>query len=192
MTFFEELELRDIREEDLDLILQMRNQEHIRKVMFDSDIISFTKHSEWLRSLKKSETDIAKIFYNNGKPYGMLNVNKIDNRHRTCDWGFYIGDLSAPRGMGTLLGFTALNFIFNKLYMKKVCAQVIENNNISINFHEKFGFIQEGILRKQIFKEDSYKDIYLYGIFAEEWQERSVSLCKEIKTKYSISFEQKF
>lgn len=184
MNNLKEAELKDIKETDLQQILDWRNQEPIRNVMYNSNIISMKEHVQWFERLQKSETSISKIFYYNQVPYGVLNVNQIDRINNKCEWGFYIGVNNAPRGMGTILGFTSLNFIFHELSIRKLSAEVLSINEKSAIFHEKLGFTQEGVLRKHILKEESYIDILLYGLFNEEWKEQSGHIKRMIEGRY--------
>ena len=69
--------------------------------------------------------------------------------------------------------------------MRKICAQVIESNQISQKFHEKLGFKLDGILRRHIKRDSHYENIYVYSLFIEEWQEKS----KEIKVELGGGFK---
>lgn len=184
MIDFKQAELKDITKEDLKQILDWRNQESIRKVMYNSNIILLEQHIQWFERLQKSETAISKIFYYNQVPYGVLNVKDIDRVNNKCEWGFYIGVDNAPRGMGTILGFTSLNYIFHELSIRKLTAEVLSINEKSAIFHKNLGFAQEGVLRKQIFKEENYIDILLFGLLNESWIEQSEHIQKMIEGRY--------
>jgi len=184
MNVFEKAELKDIKESNLKQILDWRNQESIRQVMYNSDIILMDQHVQWFKRLQKSETAISKIFYYDQVPYGVLNINQIDRINNKCEWGFYIGANNAPKGMGTILGFTSLNYIFNELLIRKLSAEVLNINKKSATFHQKLGFIQEGLLRKHIIKDGTYIDILLYGLLKEEWEEHSVNIQRMIEGRY--------
>ncbi|MFJ8517776.1 UDP-4-amino-4,6-dideoxy-N-acetyl-beta-L-altrosamine N-acetyltransferase [Lysinibacillus xylanilyticus] len=173
--------LRDLVVDDLEKILAWRNQEHIRSVMFNDNIIEWQQHINWYKELKNSNRGISKIFTVNNVDYGILNVIDIDSYSNRCSWGFYIGDKKAPKGTGLLLGYTALEFVFKELKFRKLCAEVIETNKISCNFHEKLGFKLDGILRKQIKRNDKYEDIYVYSLFAEEWEVHKKQLILELE-----------
>ena len=177
-------ELKDIKENDLKLILDWRNQELIRKVMFNSGIILMDQHVEWFNRLKQSTTEISKIFYYNQVPYGVLNINQIDRINNNCKWGFYIGTSNAPRGMGKILGFTSLNYIFKGLSIRKLSAEVLSINEKSANFHQMLGFTREGVLHKHIIKDDFYVDILLYRLFKEEWEEHALNIQRRIEGRY--------
>ncbi|OMP65791.1 UDP-4-amino-4,6-dideoxy-N-acetyl-beta-L-altrosamine N-acetyltransferase [Domibacillus epiphyticus] len=184
MSFLYKAELKDIQEKDLKLILDWRNQEWIRDCMYNRDVISMEQHVKWFEKLQRSETSISRIFYYGGIPYGILNVNDIDKVNKRCEWGFYIGSDDAPRGMGTILGFTSLNYIFNHISVRKICAEVIGSNKKSISFHQKMGFVQEGLLRKQIVRDGLDVDIVLYGMFKEEWSKKSARIQMKIEGRY--------
>ena len=181
MTIEERAQLKEIDENDLSLLLNWRNQESIREVMFNSDMISWEKHSKWFHNLQKNDSIISKVFYFDDIPYGVLNITQIDPVNNTCEWGFYIGSLTAPKGMGTILGYTALNYIFRELHIRKLSAQVFEFNNKSINFHNKMGFTQEGKLREHVLRNEQYIDILLYGFLSSEWEEQFVILKQVIE-----------
>lgn len=175
--------LKDITKDDLPLLLNWRNQESIREVMFNTDVILWEQHSQWFNNLQKSDSVVSKIFYFDQIPYGVLNITQIDSINQTCEWGFYIGSPHAPKGMGTILGYTALNYIFQELHIRKISAQVFDFNDKSINFHNKMGFTQEGKLREHVLKNGRYIGILLYGFLSSEWREQSLRVRKSIEER---------
>lgn len=184
MILYNKARLYDIKPNDLEKVLEWRNEESIRNVMFNSEIITNEQHTKWFHRISKSPYDISKIFYYDEVPYGVLNITRIDKVNETCEWGFYIGNQSSPKGMGAILGYTALNYIFEELLIRKLSAQVLNNNKKSINFHEKLGFTKEGILRQQIIKEQIHYDVILYGYLKSEWEKRSQILRESIERDY--------
>lgn len=175
--------LRDINKDDLVIVLGWRNQEHIRNVMFKDSLISWDQHVTWYKTLNKVNK-LSKIFAIKDIEYGVLNIYDVNQDSNSCSWGFYVGDTEAPKGTGLLLGYTSLEFIFKKMKIRKLCAEVIETNKISCKFHEKLGFKLDGTLRKHIKRNDTYEDVYVYSLFAEEWEEK----CEEIK----VGLEERF
>ncbi|WP_078378903.1 UDP-4-amino-4,6-dideoxy-N-acetyl-beta-L-altrosamine N-acetyltransferase [Sutcliffiella halmapala] len=184
MNVFKRAELRDIRENDLEKILQWRNQKSIRKFMYNSNIISMDEHTQWFLKIKNSKIAQSKIFYYNQVPCGILNIIEIDYINNKCKWGFYIGPNNALKGMGTILGFVSLNYIFNELSIRKLSAEVLSINKKSAIFHQKLGFVREGKLRKNIIKDGEYIDVLLYGLLEEEWKEHSEKIKKRIEGRY--------
>ncbi|WP_153722649.1 UDP-4-amino-4,6-dideoxy-N-acetyl-beta-L-altrosamine N-acetyltransferase [Sporosarcina cascadiensis] len=178
--------LKNIREDDLQRILEWRNQRFIREVMFNDRKISCAQHIQWFNKMVNSETFISKMFYFDNIPYGVLNVNKIDYTHGTCEWGFYIGTESTPRGLGSVLGYVSLDFIFNILKLRKLSAEVLSINERSINFHEKMGFKQEGILREQLIRNGQIIDVHLFGYLASDWANNEPVIHNYIERSYEL------
>lgn len=175
------MELREIQKKDLNLIWQWRNQESIRKCMYNTQLISWEQHLQWYEQLKKNENKESKIFYCNHIPYGVVNIKKIHLMDSICEWGFYIGDLEAPKGMGTRLGYTALSYLFEEKNCRKICAKVLMSNFKSIQYHLSLGFSQEGVLREQLWRENGEcEDIIVFGYLKREWEENKARLLKKI------------
>jgi len=177
--------LRDINKKDLEKIFRWRNQEHIRNVMFNNSKISWDEHVNWYTNLQENKNKLSKIFIIDEMAYGVLNINIIDKEANICSWGFYIGENNSIKGAGLLLGYTSLDFIFKELKIRKLCAEVIETNKISCNFHEKLGFKLDGTLRKHIKRTDRYEDIYIYSLFLEEWEESGNIIKAELEERFS-------
>ncbi|WP_249872146.1 UDP-4-amino-4,6-dideoxy-N-acetyl-beta-L-altrosamine N-acetyltransferase [Oceanobacillus saliphilus] len=184
MSIWDRVSLETINDIDLQMVLSWRNQDFVRRMMYNSEIISKKEHLEWFARIQNSNTSIAKIFYFENQPYGVVNIHQIDYTNRTCEWSFYIGEKGAPSGLGTILGYLAIDYIFNRLHLRKLCAEVIEFNYKSYHFHKKFGFEEEGLLKEHIKKEGKYVDIYLFGLFKSNWLEQSNQLKEQIEIKF--------
>lgn len=179
----ENMKLKDVTEEHLKIIFKWRNEKSIREVMYNSDQILWENHLEWFQSILKNSRKYQKIFYYNEIPYGIANFTLNDCEASVGEWGFYIGERKAPKGLGTGLAYKMLEFLFEDLKIRKICAEVIDFNERSIYFHKKVGFKQEGILRKQILKNNEYRDIHLFGYFSEDWGKNKEILEENLITK---------
>lgn len=176
--------LKDIEIKDLEKILNWRNQEHIRSAMFNNGKIAWQQHIEWYKQLQENKNKFSKIFMVENIDYGILNVTVLDQNANTCSWGFYIGENTPSKGIGLLLGYTSLEFIFKELHFRKLCAEVIKTNKISCNYHEKLGFTLDGVLRRHIKRDNNFEDIYLYSLFSEEWEIQRDRIKTELNKKF--------
>jgi UDP-4-amino-4,6-dideoxy-N-acetyl-beta-L-altrosamine N-acetyltransferase len=172
MSILQHAELRDIDSPHLKMVLNWRNQDHIRSAMYHDHKITIEEHKKWFEKVKKDKNTRVKIFYLQNVPLGVVNITKIDDNNSTCYWGFYIGEKNAPKGSGTIMGYLALKYIFEELKIRKLCAEVIGSNETSIRYHQKLGFNVEGILKKQILKNSRYEDIILMSIFQTDWEKQ--------------------
>lgn len=160
--------LRPVTKSDLELIYKWRNKEEIRTLMFHRDPIDWNSHVDWFSSLQKDENNKIRLFVEDNEPRGIVQVNKINTNDQTAEWGFYLGN-PYKKGLGTLLAYHALNFIFYDLQIRKLTAKVLSTNPKSVNFHHKIGFNQEGILREQIIRDTHHIDVHLFAQFEHNW-----------------------
>ncbi|KEK23386.1 UDP-4-amino-4,6-dideoxy-N-acetyl-beta-L-altrosamine N-acetyltransferase [Bacillus gaemokensis] len=181
MLNIENFHLKCIEKKDLDLILKWRNSEEIRSVMYQNHKISKYEHFRWFEKLKYDDTKVARLLVYNEKPIGFINFTKINKINQTCYWGFYIGDKQSVKRAGTVLGIVALNFIFETYGIQKLCAEILDRNHISLNFHKKFGFQEEGRYLNHIFRDNEYIDIITMTLLREQWMERKEKIIKELE-----------
>ncbi|MFB7141785.1 UDP-4-amino-4,6-dideoxy-N-acetyl-beta-L-altrosamine N-acetyltransferase [Gottfriedia sp. NPDC056225] len=184
MIQIEGFKLSNLEQKDLNLILAWRNSDRIRSVMNSDETITIEQHTNWFHSLNDDQTKIAKLCLYKNKPIGFIQFTNLNKLHRTCEWGFYIGEKNAPRGSGTVMGILALDYLYNELNMRKVSAYVLEFNLISLNYHKKLGFIEEGRLEKQILKNNQFEDLIIFGLFKERWQQYCAFLKKEVNKDF--------
>lgn len=154
---------------DLECVLAWRNSERVRSCMFSDQVIPLEQHRAWWERAKNSPSSVHLLFEKDGVPLGVVNFTGIDAQNGRCSWGFYVGEETAPRGTGTVMGILALDFAFGSLGMRKICAEVIGFNSASLGYHHKLGFIQEGRLARHVLRGDRYEDVVLFALFAEDW-----------------------
>jgi len=179
----DEYRLRDIKETDLEQILEWRNSERIRAVMFTDRIITIDEHRAWFESLKHRQDSIYKIFEFLGQPAGLINLTDIDLYNKKCYWGFYLGKDDLPPGIGSIMGYLGLDFAFEKNNIRKLCGRVLAFNTSSIKFFKRFGFLEEGRFLKHVFKNGRYEDVISFALFNEAWRDNKKTLEDLVFTK---------
>ena len=172
--------LEDIKPKYVQLVLNWRNQKHIRDMMFNSEVIQIDEHRKWIESLN-NYNKIAKVFCYNGLPMGIIHFTYLNHDANIGEWGFYIGNPEAPKGMGTLLGFTAINFLFKDLKIRKLCAEVLSFNKVSLNFHHKLGFLEDGVLRQHVLKNGNFYDVHVFSMFKNEWEKHTEQIKQQLE-----------
>jgi UDP-4-amino-4,6-dideoxy-N-acetyl-beta-L-altrosamine N-acetyltransferase len=171
--------LREIEERDLAQLLAWRNEERIRQVMYTDHVITPEEHRRWFDKIKANTAGMNSrhwLFEHQGIVLGQVNVVDIDQRHRHCHWGFYIGERSAPKGSGMVLGILVLDQIFFAMDMNRVCGEVLDFNEASIRYHKALGFQEEGCLRQQVLKQNVFYDVICFGLLRQEWTEKRTAL----------------
>ena len=165
--------LRPLNSDDLDLVLKWRNSPEIRKVMFSDHVISLAEHQRWFAGTQRNRDQSRHwIFECNGNPLGQVNITQIDKENRRCYCGFFIGAVDAPPGSGSVMGFLVLEKLFETMDMNKLCSEVLATNTVSINYHKKLGFVEEGYFKEHVIKQSSLEDIVCLAYFLNAWHQR--------------------
>jgi UDP-4-amino-4,6-dideoxy-N-acetyl-beta-L-altrosamine N-acetyltransferase len=169
--------IRPISEGDLALVLQWRNSERIRSLMFTDHVITMEEHLAWYKKVEQGQSNGKHlIFEYYGTPLGQVNITQIDQHNSRCYWGFFIGENDAPKGSGMAMGYMAIEFIFEILSMHKLCSEAMSYNTTSIQYHKKLGFIEEGYFKRHILKQGIYHDIVCLAMLQENWQKNKQEL----------------
>lgn len=171
--------LRSLEEDDLRVVLQWRNTEKIREVMYSSKVISWEEHYKWFQSMKGRSDYKVYILIHKDKPIGVVNFQHINLEHRRCEWGLYIGEEKAPKGAGTVMGVYAIEKAFQEMNMHKICSQVLVNNTASCRYHEKMGFDIEGRLIEHVRRGENYIDVWQLALFQSKWENWKQHLMKD-------------
>lgn len=162
--------LREIKDEEIELMLQWRNAPSTRVHMYNQDIISEKSHFEWWSRTKKRGDCHYFMFEDGEKPLGIVAFTSIDLKNSNSSWAFYAAP-DAPRGTGTRMEILALDFAFDVLMLHKLHCEVLSSNEAVIRLHQKFGFKVEGVFRGQFLLDEYFIDIIRLGILRAEWQQ---------------------
>jgi UDP-4-amino-4,6-dideoxy-N-acetyl-beta-L-altrosamine N-acetyltransferase len=182
MSFRRHYKIRTIEERDLAIVLKWRNSERIRRVMFSDHIITLNEHHAWFSRLSQQDS-VHLVFEYQKSPWGLVCLTDIDNRNNKCDWGFYLGELNLPKNSGLIMGVLGLEYIFEKKNIRKLCSQTFAFNTSGVNFHQRLGFVKEGLLKKHVLKNGNYEDVISFALFADEWHQNRDKLEKSLNYK---------
>ncbi|MEW5919763.1 MAG: UDP-4-amino-4,6-dideoxy-N-acetyl-beta-L-altrosamine N-acetyltransferase [Bacillota bacterium] len=170
MKSYNKARLREINENDLEMILRWRNSERVRANMFTDHIITIDEHRQWFQNLKEKDNDVFLIFEYDRTPYGLTCFNQIDKLNYNCFWGFYLGINNPEPGFGTIMAYVSLNYAFFSLEVKKIYGKVFAFNTASIKLFKKMGFHQECYLKQHVLKKGSYEDVIIFALSKDKWQ----------------------
>ena len=150
-------------------IRKIRNEENIRKNMYTEHEITLTEHINYINKLKTDKKQIVFcVLKDRIKPVGVVSINSIDYLHKKTDWAFYLTS-NERTGLGAVLEYYIINFIFYKLEMEKLNCEVIETNTQVVELHKKFFFDQEGIKKENIIKNNRRINVNFLGLTKDKW-----------------------
>ncbi|WP_195428795.1 GNAT family protein [Clostridium sp. D46t1_190503_E9] len=167
--------LRAYKEEDIERAVEFINDEEVKKFLDSNIPFPMTKwqEEEWVRS-RKANVDFTYDFaiedLETGKYIGGCSINECDVKNRTCVIGIMIGDKEYwSKGYGSDSLKVLTKFIFEEVNMNKIKLKVFSFNTRAIACYKKVGFKEEGILKKEVYRNGKYHDEILMAIFKDEF-----------------------
>lgn len=161
--------LRDIRDDELPLVLSWRNAPSVRQNMYNRHVISLEEHLAWWARTQARSDARYHMFESDGRPWGVVGFTDIDHRNANAAWAFYASP-EAPRGTGSRMELLALDLAFGPMGLHKLHCEVLAFNAPVVRLHQKFGFHVEGTLREHHRVDDRFVDIVRLGLLADEWR----------------------
>ncbi|MDJ0765387.1 MAG: UDP-4-amino-4,6-dideoxy-N-acetyl-beta-L-altrosamine N-acetyltransferase [Myxococcota bacterium] len=165
------IELRDVVASDKETMRQWRNLPEVSKYMLTSHEISHEEHSVWFDNMLKDNRCRYWIVMLDSEAVGVANIAGIDLRHSRCSLGFYLPSPQVRgKGVGSFVEYSILDYVFERMKLNKLCAEVIRFNKVGIGIHKKFGFVEEGLLRQHIMKQGTPHDVVCLSMLRSEWK----------------------
>ncbi len=157
-------------EEDKFKILDIRNEEKIRKQMFNNYLISKIDHKNWLKNFDVTKKNFFYCIKYDDKIIGGLGLNLLDEAKFEFDWSFYITQKEKLLGLGTLTELKALDYFFDNYKIQSLFCYVFKKNKLVLKLHKKFGFIETNFKKKfNIPNYISNNDIVFLKINKDQW-----------------------
>lgn len=174
--------LRDIKKEELDLMLAWRNEPKIRNNMYTQHVISQEEHYSWWACIQSRQDQVYFMYEYKGQSCGIASFNNLDLTNKNSAWAFYSSP-SAPRGTGVRMEYLMLEQAFIKLNLHKLYCEVLSFNKPVISLHQKFGFEVEGVFREQHIIDGEYIDIHRLAMFKDQWEHNRTAQLEKITTR---------
>jgi UDP-4-amino-4,6-dideoxy-N-acetyl-beta-L-altrosamine N-acetyltransferase len=167
--------LRPLTSLDAELVFRWRGSDRVKKFMYTDHEIAWEEHKKWIEKAISDNTMDYHIFEYQGKPIGLIGFYDIDARG-LCSWGFYLGEADAPKGSGKAMWFLALEHIFDRRNISKLCSEVMLFNELVVALHKKFGFVQEALYKNHCVKDGQSQDVVALALFKNEWEKNKDNL----------------
>ena len=115
-----------------------------------------------LKEMKKRKPNMINFAIDiNGEVVGGIGLNKIEG-HK-AEIGYWLAEKYWGQGVMTQAVKLVTEFGFKKLKLKRIYAYVFSWNKASMKVLEKAGYKLEGILRKDVKKNNKFIDTYLFA-----------------------------
>ncbi len=162
------VELREWQESDAKVLAELLNNKKILDNLRDGLPYPYTESDAlwYINSCLSADKDkqfcFAVIY--NAEVVGSIGVFRQENIHgKTAELGYYIGENFWRKGIATEAVKLACEHIFDNTDIVRIFAEPFAENTGSCRVLEKNGFVLEGILRKNAFKNGVFRDMKLYA-----------------------------
>ncbi len=163
--------LRAFERDDAERCYRWMNDPNIVRTLKSRYPIAFQNEAEWLdRAMhaNANERHFAVERKDDRTHIGNASIHDIDWVSRTAAFGLFIGEPSAwNRGFGSDAIRTLVRFAFEEMNLRKLRINVFEYNDRAKHVLESQGFVQEGRLRGEFYREGSYHDLLILSIFRD-------------------------
>ena len=139
MTHSNYYEIKPTTIKDMNLVLDMRNKEYVRKSMISQNTISSENHQKWFTEMLEDHTKAYFIFKVDKTPAGVIGFYDISDE-RFANWSFYLESPSLPKGAGTNMCLLGLDKLFSDTNVLGIRTKILDNNVASMIIHKKLGF----------------------------------------------------
>ncbi len=158
----------NLKEEEINMVRRWRNHPEVRKWMYTDHEITEEEHRNFIESLKHNRRDFYYLVYKEGKPIGVLYLNRVDFRNLNAYFGMYANPEEKIPFTGLTLGKSIIILAFEVAKLHTLKLEVIEDNQRAIDLYKRMGFKEEGRLREFVFKDGRWKDIIVMGMIKGE------------------------
>jgi UDP-4-amino-4,6-dideoxy-N-acetyl-beta-L-altrosamine N-acetyltransferase len=157
-----------LQEEHLEKVMAWRVSPEVTQYMISDIEYNMDKQYEWFNRVIKDDTCRYWVIFYQNTSIGLINLADINNAHRHCSAGYYIGEQDY-RQIGAMVPPYLYNYIFKTMKFRKIYGEVLAGNKNILYIHKMHGFREVGIYRDHIFKGGLFYDVVLIELLAEPW-----------------------
>ncbi len=163
--------LRAFEREDAERSYRWMNDPNIVRTLKSRYPIAFQSEVEWIERAIQStanERHFAIERKDDRSHIGNASIHDIDWVSRTGWFGLFLGEPSAwNRGFGSDAISALVRFAFEEMNLTKLRINVFDYNEKAKHVLLAHGFVQEGKLQRDFFREGAYHDIVILSIFRD-------------------------
>ncbi len=163
--------LRAFEREDAERCYRWMNDPNIVRTLKSRYPIAFQSEIEWIeRAMLSSSTErhFAIERRDDRSHIGNASIQDIDWVSRTGWFGLFIGEPAAwNRGFGTDAIRTLVRFAFEEMNLRKLRIHIFDYNEKAKHLLLAQGFVEEGKLRRDFYREGVFHDIVILSTFRD-------------------------
>jgi len=171
--------LRAFEVSDLELLNSWHNDQDINSLTTGRKYFVSTEYDrKWIEERMLDNYNYvycAICEYGSSKMVGYTNLTKIDYINRKAFWGgLIIGDEnSKSKGYATSAAIQILKYGFCELGLNRIWADWLDDHTVAqFTTGKMLGFVQEGVSRQAVYKDNSYHDVIVMSLLKSEFEKK--------------------
>ena len=164
--------LRPVGEDDLEMIRAWRNSLDVASFHAERATISAEKQKRWFAKISGESGHFVWVICDlrDNTPIGVAHIKDVHPIHSRGEVGLYLGDVSLRGGpFGGDAFFLVLEFAFQALGLHKIYGHYLHDNVVARRLNAAFGFVEEGVLREELFYDGAFHDYVRVGVLEPEF-----------------------
>lgn len=166
------IELKRVREEDLELLMRWRMDPNISRYMFTDVQLNMDMQRAWFKKLQENNSEIRWVVHSDGIPIGSLYLTNIDWKNKNAEFGVFIARKEFVSLKSILsMHWNLYEYVFSNTDLNHLYAYNMEGNEAVTRMSIAHGCIVEGRLIQHIYKYGKFHDVNIVGITRDRWEE---------------------
>jgi RimJ/RimL family protein N-acetyltransferase len=158
------ISFRRLEEIDLEFLNEVRNH-CAGEYLHDSRTFSLSDTLNWFKTIHPNYY----IILNEGKKIGYFRLSNYSQSNQNI----YIGADLHPKFWGEKLAYPSykkfIDYLFINYDLNKISLEVLSTNNRAYNLYKKLGFVQEGVKRQEVLKQNQFIDSIIMSLLKTEY-----------------------
>jgi RimJ/RimL family protein N-acetyltransferase len=177
MIYSSRLRLRAAEREDIPRFVTWLNDPEVRQYLLLAYPMSQVAEEKWFQKMAEGNPAehvmVIEVKINGQwKAIGTTSFMDVDWVSRKGEIGIFIGEKDCwNQGYGRDVMKLMLRHGFKTINLHRIHLRVHVDNVRGIKAYEHAGFVREGILRDDIFRDGKYHDVLVMAVLSTEWQD---------------------
>jgi RimJ/RimL family protein N-acetyltransferase len=163
------VDLHTIEEADLGFLQRGVNDPQVWRAIDRAAPANGPQERGFFEDVVSGDGTVNLLVCADGTPVGTVDLHAIDERAGRAEVGYWVAPDSQRRGYGSEAVALLVTYAFEHRRLHRVAARVVAGNDASRALLAGLGFAEEGVHREAEFVDGAYRDVYWYGVLAEEW-----------------------
>jgi RimJ/RimL family protein N-acetyltransferase len=164
--------LRPLERSDAAVLAPWFNDQEVVRNTLQFRPLSIGGEELWIENANRNqEITLGIAIRGTDELVGATGLKDLDQRNRHAGFGIVIGRKDLwNKGLGTEATRLIVDWSFATLNMHRLWLHVYEFNVWAIRIYERIGFVREGLLREDCYRDGKYWNTVLMAMLRSDWE----------------------